>query len=320
MKRVKILLVLITIISLSNLAMIFYYMYIGNNELEVNEAEPLYETVRTSAEVPEIMNSEKSIQTNKAEDSPSLDQRSSVNGQSNLSSLDTNSNEKNFNIPILIYHAFEDIIPKDDKYGLYVTPDRFEENIKTLLEAGYTFITFDDLYDYEKGIKILPEKNIMITIDDGYLNNYTHAYPILKKHNVKANIFIITELTGGLYMNWDQIREMYESGLVKFYSHGKKHIDYTTVSLSKLKKDILESHETIEKELGAGVLKVFAYPYGICNKSTKDALKSVGFEIQVLTKYGTVNKSDKLALTDIGRIKVENNTTGKRIISIIEQR
>jgi len=225
--------------------------------------------------------------------------------------------EKNLKIPLLIYHAFDDVLPKNDTWNLYVTVDRFEENIKTLLDDGYHFITFDDLYEYSNGNKKLPEKNIIITIDDGYKNNYTKAYPILQKYNVKANIFIITDYRGNEYMSYDEIREMYQSGLVKFYSHGKQHIDYTSISVSQLKKDILESHEELERELGDEILKVFAYPSGISNTQTRNALKSIGFDIQVLTKYGTVNTSRNIKLTELGRIRVNDTTTGSSIIKTI---
>lgn len=227
--------------------------------------------------------------------------------------------EKDMKIPILIYHSIEDKIPSGDIWNLCVTTATFEENIQTLLNEGYTFITFEDLCEYEKGTKKLPEKNIMITIDDGYKNNYEKAYPILQKYNVKANIFIITDYRDGSYMTWDEIREMYNSGLVKFYSHGKEHIDYSSISISKLKEDILSSHKLLEEQLNTEILKVFAYPSGKYTSKTTNALKSIGFEIQVLTKYGTVNKSRTLNLTDIGRIRVEDSTTGKQIINKINK-
>jgi len=77
-------------------------------------------------------------------------------------------NEKNINIPILIYHEVTTNLPKNDIYDLYILASRFEENIVTLLDAGYTFITFDDLYYYYNGEIGLPEKVVLITSDDGW--------------------------------------------------------------------------------------------------------------------------------------------------------
>ncbi len=71
----------------------------------------------------------------------------------------------------------------------------------------------------------LPENSILITFDDGYRNNYTNAFPILKKYNIKATIFLNTEYIGKdrSYLEWDEIREMYESGLVDFQMHTYSH-------------------------------------------------------------------------------------------------
>ena len=72
--------------------------------------------------------------------------------------------EKELKIPILIYHAFQTPVPDNDVYKLFSTEARFEDNVKTLLEDGYTFITLEDLYKYKNGSIGLPEKNIAITI------------------------------------------------------------------------------------------------------------------------------------------------------------
>ena len=71
--------------------------------------------------------------------------------------------EKDLKIPILIYHAFATPIPEGDVYNLFSTQERFEENVTTLLDAGYTFITLEDIYKYDNGYIGLPEKNITIT-------------------------------------------------------------------------------------------------------------------------------------------------------------
>lgn len=71
----------------------------------------------------------------------------------------------------------------------------------------------------------LPKNSILVTFDDGYKNNYTEAFPILKKYGIKATIFINTKYIGNSkdYLNWDEIREMYNSGLVDFQLHTHSH-------------------------------------------------------------------------------------------------
>jgi len=71
----------------------------------------------------------------------------------------------------------------------------------------------------------LPENSMLVTFDDGYKNTYTVAYPILKKYNIKATIFLNTKYINNddAYLTWDEIREMYNSGLVDFQMHTHSH-------------------------------------------------------------------------------------------------
>lgn len=226
-------------------------------------------------------------------------------------------NEKDIKIPILIYHAFFTPELEDDVYNLSCTQDRFEDTITTLLDDGYMFITLEDLYKYNNGEIGLPEKVIIITMDDGWLGNYTEAFPILKKYNVPATIFIVNNLVGTEdYFSWEQAKEMYDSGLVKIHCHGYKHIDYANVGKETLISDYTKSHKEIEEHLGEKQQKIMAYPAGSSSDSSIKALKEIGFEIQVQTKYGTVNKSRDLDLTGLGRIRAEK-ASGKSILATI---
>ena len=226
-------------------------------------------------------------------------------------------NEKDIKIPILIYHAFSTPIPEEDIYKLFSNQANFEENVKTLLDEGYTFITLEDLYKYNNGEIGLPEKVIIITMDDGWLGNYTEAFPILKKYNVPATIFIVNKLVGTEdYFSWEQAKEMYDTGLVKIHCHGYYHIEYSSVGKEKLISDYEKSHKEIEENLGEKVQKIMAYPAGKSSENTIKWLKEIGFEIQVQTKYGTVNKSRNLDLTGLGRVRAER-ATGKQILATI---
>lgn len=226
--------------------------------------------------------------------------------------------EKNIKIPIIIYHAFATIEPKNDIYKLYSTGARFEENISTMLGDGYTFITFEELYKYNKGELALPEKVCIITMDDGNIGCYTEAFPILQKYNVPATIFVINDCVGtDNYFSWEQAKEMYDTGLVKLNIHGKSHIDYSNVSKEKLISDYTTAHAELEEKMGEKILKAMAYPSGRCSEKTKAWLKEAGFEVQVLTKYGTVNKSRSLNLTDLGRIRGEQ-ATGSQLLKTIK--
>ncbi len=227
-------------------------------------------------------------------------------------------NQKDIKVPIIIYHAFATPEPEEDIYKLYSTGPRFEENISTMLDEGYTFITLEELYKYNKGELALPEKVCIITMDDGNIGCYTDAFPVLKKYNVPATIFIINDCVGTPnYFSWEQAKEMYDTGLVKLHIHGKSHIDYSNVGKEKLISDYTSAHAELEEKMGEEILKAMAYPSGKCSANSKSWLKSAGFEVQVLTKYGTVNKSRTLDLTDLGRIRGEQ-ASGSQLLRTIK--
>ena len=227
--------------------------------------------------------------------------------------------EKNIKIPVLIYHNFRTPIPyNEDVYKLFSSQENFEENVKTLLDAGYTFVNLEDLYKYDNGEIGLPEKVMVITMDDGQIGCYTDAFPVLKKYNVPATIFIVNTLVGTPdYFSWEQAKEMYDTGLVKIHCHGYKHSEYSSVDKQVLIDDYEKSHKEIEEHLeDSDVQKIMAYPAGKSSAETIRTLKSIGFEVQVQTHYGTVNKSSSLDLTNIGRIRAER-ATGKQILASI---
>ena len=164
-------------------------------------------------------------------------------------------------------------------------------------------------------------KPIILTFDDGYYSNYEYIYPFLKKYNVKASIFIITnkigqEIDGIKYLSWEQCLEMQNSGLVEIFSHSKKHVSYNKLPVRELSDDVKESYELIEEHLGKQDLKVFAYPYGAYTKETVRTLKNNGIDFQIYD-IGINNFKD-LDRNFIKRINIPCEMTGKEIIEEIE--
>ena len=125
-----------------------------------------------------------------------------------------NKTRKNFAL-CLMYHGIDE---EKGEGGIFV--NEFEEQMK-IIQNKKTF-KMEELKNLNY---ILPENSILITFDDGYKNNYTLAYPILKKYNMKATIFLNTRYVGKNedYLTWDNVREMYESGLVDFQLHTHSH-------------------------------------------------------------------------------------------------
>nr|WP_314045402.1 polysaccharide deacetylase family protein [uncultured Leptotrichia sp.] len=125
-----------------------------------------------------------------------------------------NKSRKKF-FTCLMYHSVYKVgIP-----GI-ISTEEFEEQMKVIKDKK-TF-KMEEL----KGLGYkLPENSVLVTFDDGYKNNYVEAFPILKKYGIKATIFLNTKYIGknDFYLNWDQVREMYDSGLVDFQMHTHSH-------------------------------------------------------------------------------------------------
>lgn len=234
------------------------------------------------------------------------------------------SKRADIKIPILLYHDFVITVPdsNSDNFNYINTPQSFEENIKVLLENGYTFLSMKELDDVNNGRNKLPEKPILITMDDGYYSNYEYIYPILKKYNVKASIFVVTdkmekEIDEKKYLGWDECREMQDSRLVEIFSHSKKHVFYDKLSVRVIRDDVVESYEIIEKNLGSKDLKAFAYPYGAYTKETVWTLKVSGIDMQVYD-IG-INYFKNFNRDYIKRINIPCEMTGEEIIEEINK-
>ena len=230
--------------------------------------------------------------------------------------------DEDVKIPILLYHDFVTVVPDSDpdNFNYINTPQSFEENIKVLLENGYTIISFQELDDANNGKAELPKKPILISMDDGYYSNYEYIFPILKKYNVKASIFIVTdkigkEIDGKKYLSWEECIEMQNSGLVEIFGHSKRHVFYNKLSVRTTRDDVIESYKIIEEKLGNKKLKVFAYPYGAYTKETVRTLKLNGIDMQVYD-IG-MNHSNNFNNDYIKRINIPCEMTGGEIIEEI---
>jgi len=213
------------------------------------------------------------------------------------------------NIPILVYHHFTDNIPESD-YGFTITPSEFEEHLRYFREKGYNSISFYELNLYLQGKQKLPSKPFIITMDDGYSSNYDYGFPLLKKYNTKASIFIITSSVGKTpgtkpHFTWEQAKEMENSGLVEIFNHGIIHEDHTKMTESEFEQKIISSQTDIENNLGKRKVKAFAYPLTKYNDKTKDILKNLGFDFQ-LTGLGMnrIDTKDGLNPSDIRRLAI----------------
>ena len=198
-------------------------------------------------------------------------------------------------VPILMYHYISDPPPDADVYrvDLSVRPRDFEDQLAYLKEAGYTSITLEDLYYYMKEGRPLPPKPIILTFDDGYVDNYLYAFPLLRQYGFKGTFFVITSFVDegrGGYVSWDQLRIMHEQGM-DIQSHSRTHIDLRKQSKAELVWQIVGSREAIEAQLGKEV-HFFAYPFGRYDWNAIQVLYTGGYWGAVTTEGGADHNSN----------------------------
>lgn len=226
-------------------------------------------------------------------------------------------------IPTLMYHKIKDQVENtEDDQSMSVSTANFEAQLKALLEAGYTPINFKQLKDYLEGTSGLPKRPILITADDGYLCNYTKAYPILKKYNAQATFFVTSFYVGVTneheHFTWEQAKEMEASGLIDIQSHTHGHTLMNELDKTDVSYEIQKSFGDIEKYLGKRDVKVLAYPQFLHTSKVKEWASECGVDLQVtnlVSKYRPV-ATQKL---DIKRIHVSNDLSPQNLLNQIKR-
>ena len=223
-------------------------------------------------------------------------------------------------IPILMYHSVLDTVSEEEQNSC-VEIDVFESQIKALLEAGYTPINFKTLKDYLNQTSGLPEKPILITMDDGYLNNYENAYPIYQKYNIEATLFVspyyMSDENTERHFGWNAAREMEASGLIDIQSHGYDHTPFSYISLKDLQYHISHSFGLIEKNLGPRDVFTIAYPQFRNTSSTRKLLASQNIDFQITNLAWVGTGLTQLTPSNLKRINVPNNISPEELVKKI---
>ena len=191
-------------------------------------------------------------------------------------------------VMVLNYHKIDDM-----DISLAVPPADFERQMEYLSQKGYNVITVDDFRAAVEDGKELPKNAVLITFDDGYADNYTNAYPILKKYKFPATIFVITDFVGKEnYLTWDNLRQMQKDG-ISIESHTATHKSLTDLSDEDLRRELVASREKIESELGTKV-SFIAYPTGAYNLHIAQLTKEAGYMGAFTVKYGNADENSNV--------------------------
>lgn len=208
--------------------------------------------------------------------------------------------------PIAMYHSVKPDAEASDR--LSITDKTFEKQMSFLSRHHYNVVSLEKLADYIKGGKSIPPKTVVLTFDDGNLNNYVYAYPILKKYNLPATMFVIIEEVGrpqGDKVTWEQIKEMNDSGLITIGSHALGPEPLVNIgSEEEIRRQVFDSKKILEEKLGKPVF-AFSYPEGLYNGRIKQTVIDAGYKAAVGTKTGRGSSSKDLFA--LKRLRISSN-------------
>ncbi|MEW6108858.1 MAG: polysaccharide deacetylase family protein [Nitrospirota bacterium] len=222
-------------------------------------------------------------------------------------------------IPVLMYHH---VNPRGK--SITVSPSSFENQMRYLSEKGYHSLDTSELYSIMKGEQPVPDRAVMITFDDGWLDNWIFAFPILMKYRLKAVIFVITSLIAGqglrrrsdegsvpvlpdhkecekmiaegmsykVMMSWDELKLMEESGLADIQSHTHTHSRWDILYpdagtlFAALGQELMTSKKTIEDRLEKKC-NALCWPWGKYGPDYVKAAVDSGYNMAFTTEKGT---------------------------------
>lgn len=252
-------------------------------------------------------------------------------------------------VTALMFHSVNPEGPQaKEENGLIITPENFLNDLRYLKKQGFTFI------DYKQMVSLLnnpvkrdaaAHKNILVTFDDGYSDNYFYAYPILKGESIKALIDIVVSCVekpapdiSEHYLSWSQINEMMRSGIIQIGNHSYNSHYYVKLRFGigprlagkQVKNGIKENNEDFEKKVRTDLIKsqelimkrtsekpeVIAFPYGKAAHEAKRIAEELGFEVQMGVKPGANYRSADLA--NLKRIAVKNSYSPEQLAEKIK--
>lgn len=192
--------------------------------------------------------------------------------------------------PILVYHHIAE--PPEKAGGAesdyYVSPASFEEQLRYLSESGYQSVSLSALHNYLEAGEPLPDRPVILTFDDGYIDNFTVALPLLVKYGFTATFFLVTDPIDGKYpgyITWAQVEEIIRSGM-EVEPHSLSHSDLRKQPEEQVFREVVDAKETLEKHTGKPC-RFFSYPLGAYDERVVNILRQMGFLGAVTLDHGT---------------------------------
>lgn len=219
-------------------------------------------------------------------------------------------------VPVLMYHHVNPHLGDT----VTITPGAFREQMRFLVDQGYESITLDALCAFMAGEKALTRPAVVLTFDDGWLDNYVYAFPVLREFSLHGAFFLVAGRTnavtgsagplqagipdheeskrliasgqaGRVVIGWEMAREMMGSGLAEFHSHSMSHVRCAGLSNDEVMHELYGSKLLLEKNLYC-TADYFCWPYGSIPEHAETAARSAGYRGLFTTLPGAAALGD----------------------------
>lgn len=221
-------------------------------------------------------------------------------------------------VPILMYHYIDELPEGADEIrtNLTVTPAVFRQQMATLADQGYATISLYEMHMALQHGTPLPQNPVVLTFDDGHIDHYVNAFPILQEFGFTGTFFIITNFADNNapgYMNWAQIEEMATAGM-SMESHTKTHSDLRNRGYDFLVYEILGSIESLAYHTNRPP-QIFSYPAGRYDDYTLSILETTPILRAVTTQPGTLQTTDNKL--EVPRMRVTDQFGSSALLSLL---
>jgi peptidoglycan/xylan/chitin deacetylase (PgdA/CDA1 family) len=216
-------------------------------------------------------------------------------------------------VPVLTYHRIAPLSAVGQT-DLKVDPAVFAAEMQAIHDGGYHTITQEQLFNALYKGDALPAKPVIISVDDGYVDDVRQILPVLERLHMVATFFVITgRMTEPGFLTADQIRELDHAGM-DIGDHTAHHVDLRAITAGELQMETAGSRHVLQGVLGHPVY-TFAYPFGAYNTTVVDAVRAAGFTMAYTTAGGsTESTSDPLTMP---RIHVGHSETPSGVVSLL---
>jgi peptidoglycan/xylan/chitin deacetylase (PgdA/CDA1 family) len=196
-------------------------------------------------------------------------------------------------VPMLMYHRIT--CAPSDSTSLWVCPSRFEAHLRLLRSEGWRTITADRLAREFAARREIGPKRLVISIDDGMVDGYTTAHPILMELGMRATYYVnpgkVRDSGPAWRISFDQMRELEAAGH-DVANHSLEHRDVSQLSGDALTKEVERAQVILERELGHRS-RTFCYPLGRYDREARRMVRKSGHTLAFTTEYGAYESTSR---------------------------